>query len=77
MILFYSYGDFTTQSSGTAEGLWYGNGTLQDSKVKLLSRTYAQVIDFSVESELLHVFLIACFLNNSSVKYNNAFMQTS
>ena len=36
------YGDFTTQS-GTAEGLWYENGTIMTNKVKLLSRTYAQV----------------------------------
>ena len=37
-----SYGDFTTQS-GTAEGLWFENGTAQMEKVKMLSRTYAQV----------------------------------
>ena len=38
----FRYGDFTTQSD-TGEGLWFANGTLQASKVKLLSRTYAQV----------------------------------
>ena len=36
------FGDFTTQSS-TAEGVYYDNGTLQTSKLKMLSRTYAQV----------------------------------
>jgi endoglycosylceramidase len=35
------FGDFTTQSSDT-EGLFYPNGTAQEAKLKLLSRTYAQ-----------------------------------
>ena len=37
------YGDFTTQS-GVGEGLYFKNGSLQDEKLKILSRTYAQVI---------------------------------
>jgi endoglycosylceramidase len=37
------YGDFTTQP-GTAEGLWFGNGTLQSEKVKMLSRSYAKAV---------------------------------
>lgn len=37
------YGDFTTQSS-TAEGLWFENGTIQNEKVKMLSRSYAQAV---------------------------------
>ena len=36
------YGDFTTQS-GIGEGLYFKNGSLQDEKLKILSRTYAQV----------------------------------
>ena len=36
------YGDFTTQS-GISEGLWFENGTVQSQKVKMLSRSYAQV----------------------------------
>lgn len=40
---FYSYNDFTTQSSGSDEGLWFSNGTIQESKLFMLSRTYAQV----------------------------------
>ena len=45
-ILFFvwnSYGDITTQSNGE-EGLYYKNGTVQANKVKLLSRTFAQVM---------------------------------
>jgi endoglycosylceramidase len=37
------YGDFTTQST-TAEGLWFQNGTVQNEKVKMLSRSYAQAV---------------------------------
>jgi endoglycosylceramidase len=37
------YGDFTTQTS-EAEGLWFENGTVQNEKVKLLSRSYATAV---------------------------------
>lgn len=40
---FKGYGDFTTQTD-SSEGLWYRNGTLQASKLFLLSRTYAQAV---------------------------------
>lgn len=39
---FKGYHDITTQSS-VAEGLWFANGTVNTDKVKMLSRTYAQV----------------------------------
>ncbi len=40
----YRYGDFTTASTSEAEGLFFLNGTVQESKLKLLSRTYAKVV---------------------------------
>ncbi|XP_065910588.1 endoglycoceramidase-like isoform X2 [Dysidea avara] len=40
---FKGYHDITTQSS-VAEGLWFSNGTLNNDKLKMLSRTYAQAV---------------------------------
>ena len=53
----FRFGDFTTQSS-TAEGLWFANGTLQASKVKLLSRTYAQVTMQCVTFSLMFLSIV-------------------
>ena len=47
----FSYADFTTQSS-TDEGLWFKNGTVQLSKLKLLSRTYAQVCELHIHTSV-------------------------
>ena len=45
---FKGYHDITTQTS-VAEGLWFENGTLNTDKVKMLSRTYAQVGKLQVQ----------------------------
>lgn len=43
------FNDFTTTGSDS-EGLWYANGTLQDGKVRALTRTYFQATQGIVES---------------------------
>ena len=63
------YNDFTTTGSGT-EGFFFTNGTLQDDKVKALSRTYFQAVQGKPLSIVFENGVFnGTFELNSGIKY--------